>query len=83
MPVGATNSEDIRPGALVYWAMSAVRFDRTSFVMADRPSAIRNNDLILAIAAERIVKLGRMRSCWREQGILGALYLARGFRGGG
>src|SRR6478672_5536685 len=52
----ATSSVDTRTEVLVQKAMSALRSDRTSFVIADRLSAIRDADLILVMEAAQIVE---------------------------
>jgi ATP-binding cassette subfamily B multidrug efflux pump len=54
----ATSSVDTRTELLVQQAMAALRSDRTSFVIAHRLSTIRDADLILVMAAGRIVEQG-------------------------
>jgi ABC-type multidrug transport system fused ATPase/permease subunit len=64
----ATTSVDPRTEVLVQEAMSALRSDRTSFVIAHRLSRIRDADLILVMEAGQIVEQGRMLSCWPPVG---------------
>lgn len=83
----ATFSVDTRTEVLVQKAMSALRSDRTSFVIAQRPSTIRDADLILVMEAGQIVEQrnhatllaagGAMRGCMRRS----SQRLRRRFRG--
>ncbi|GAA1263572.1 hypothetical protein GCM10009589_15230 [Arthrobacter pascens] len=50
---------DTRTEVLVQKAMSALRSDRTSFVIAHRLSPIRGADLILVMEAGQIVEQGQ------------------------
>jgi ATP-binding cassette, subfamily B, fatty acid transporter len=54
----ATSSVDTRTELLIAQAMSELRRDRTSFIIAHRLSTIRDADLILVMAAGRIVEQG-------------------------
>ncbi|KRE79307.1 hypothetical protein ASG71_04230 [Arthrobacter sp. Soil763] len=64
----ATSSVDIRTEVLVQKAVSALRSDRTSFVIAHRFSTIRDADLILVMEAGQIVEQENMLRCWRPEG---------------
>jgi ATP-binding cassette, subfamily B, multidrug efflux pump len=54
----ATSSVDTRTELLVQRAMTALRSNRTSFVIAHRLSTVRDADLILVMESGRIVEQG-------------------------
>ncbi len=54
----ATSSVDTRTEALIQRAMCELRRDRTSFIIAQRLSTIRDADRILVVEAGRIVEQG-------------------------
>jgi ATP-binding cassette subfamily B protein len=73
----ATSSVDTWTKVLVQKAMSALRSDPTSFVIAHQLSTIRDADLILVMEAGRSWSRGRRLRCWPQAG------LTRGSCGGG
>jgi len=54
----ATSSVDTRTEVLIARAMSELRRDRTTFVIAHRLSTVRDADRILVVQAGRIVEQG-------------------------
>jgi ATP-binding cassette subfamily B multidrug efflux pump len=70
----ATSSVDTRTELLVQQAMAALRSDRTSFVIAHRLSTIRDADLILVMAAGRIVEQGSHAELLARGGAYSDLY---------
>ena len=73
----ATSSVDTRTELLVQQAMSALRSDRTSFVIAHRLSTVRDADLILVMAAGRIVEQGRHEDLLARGGAYAELHEAQ------
>ena len=73
----ATSSVDTRTEVLVQKAMSALRSDRTSFVIAHRLSTTRGADLILVMEAEQIEQ-GTYAELLAAGGACAALYAAPG-----
>jgi ATP-binding cassette subfamily B protein len=70
----ATSSVDTRTELLVQHAMSALRADRTSFVIAHRLSTVRDADLILVMEDGRIVEQGNHHQLLDLDGSYAALY---------
>ncbi len=70
----ATSSVDTRTELLVQHAMSALRADRTSFVIAHRLSTVRDADLILVMEEGRIVEQGNHHQLLEMNGAYAALY---------
>ncbi|MDP9695669.1 UNVERIFIED_ORG: ATP-binding cassette subfamily B protein [Arthrobacter globiformis] len=73
----ATSSVDTRTELLVQKAMSALRSDRTSFVIAHRLSTVRDADLILVMEAGQIVEQGTHASLLSAGGAYARLYEAQ------
>ncbi|WP_285289597.1 ABC transporter ATP-binding protein [Arthrobacter sp. ISL-65] len=73
----ATSSVDTRTELLVQKAMSALRSDRTSFVIAHSLSTIRDADLILVMEAGQIVEQGTHASLLSAGGAYARLYEAQ------
>lgn len=73
----AASSVDTRTAVLVQKAMSAVRSDRTSFVIAHQLSIIHDADLILVLEFGRIVEQGTHASLLETSGAYAALYAAQ------
>lgn len=70
----ATSSVDTRTELLVQHAMSALRADRTSFVIAHRLSTVRDADLILVMEHGQIVEQGNHQQLLDMGGAYAALY---------
>lgn len=73
----ATSSVHTRTEVLVQKAMSALRSDRTSFVIARRLSTFRDADLILVMEAGQIVEQGTHASLLAAGGAYARLYEAQ------
>jgi ATP-binding cassette, subfamily B, multidrug efflux pump len=73
----ATSSVDTRTEVLIQQAMSALRAERTSFVIAHRVSTIRNADTILVMEAGRIVEHGNHSDLLAREGAYARLYNAQ------
>jgi len=73
----ATSSVDTRTEVLVRHAMSVLRTDRTSFVIAHRLSTVRDADLILVMEDGRIVEQGSHQQLLELDGAYAALYLTQ------
>ncbi len=73
----ATSSVDTRTEVLIQHAMSALRAERTSFVIAHRVSTIRNADTILVMEAGRIVEQGNHSDLLGRGGAYANLYNAQ------
>jgi ATP-binding cassette, subfamily B, multidrug efflux pump len=73
----ATSSVDTRTELLVQRAMATLRERRTSFVIAHRLSTIRDADLILVMAAGKIVEQGTHEQLLAAGGAYHALYHAQ------
>lgn len=70
----ATSSVDTRTEVLVQRAMSALRADRTSFVIAHRLSTVRDADVILVMESGSIVEQGTHTQLLQSGGVYYALY---------
>ena len=73
----ATSSVDTSTEVLVQKAMSDLRSDRTSFMIAHRPSTIRDADLILVMENGQIVEQGTHASLLAAGGAYARLYEAQ------
>ena len=73
----ATSSVDTRTELLIQRAMSRLRRDRTSFVIAHRLSTVRDADLILVMEAGAIVEQGSHDELLRARGAHWRLYNAQ------
>ncbi len=73
----ATSSVDTRTELLLQQAMTALRSDRTSFVIAHRLSTVRDADTILVMEGGRIVEQGDHTSLLAAGGAYASLYAAQ------
>jgi ATP-binding cassette, subfamily B, multidrug efflux pump len=70
----ATSSVDTETEAQIQAALACLMRERTSFVIAQRVSTVRNADLILVIDRGRLVAQGQHAELIRESGIYADLY---------
>jgi len=70
----ATSSVDTETEQQIQRALEALMEGRTSFVIAQRVSTVRNADLILVIDRGRLVAQGRHHDLIRESGIYADIY---------
>ncbi|MBC7316900.1 MAG: ATP-binding cassette domain-containing protein, partial [Chloroflexi bacterium] len=70
----ATSSVDTETEQQIQRALEALMEGRTSFIIAQRVSTVRNADLILVIDRGRLVAQGRHEDLIRESGIYADIY---------
>jgi ATP-binding cassette subfamily B protein len=70
----ATSSVDTETEQQIQAALARLMEGRTSFVIAQRVSTVRNADLILVLDQGRLVAQGRHRDLIRESGIYADIY---------
>jgi len=70
----ATSSVDTETEQQIQKALEALMEGRTSFIIAQRVSTVRNADLILVIDRGRLVAQGRHEDLIRESGIYADIY---------
>jgi len=70
----ATSSVDTETEQKIQMALSNLMRGRTSFIIAQRASTVRNADLILVVDKGRIVARGRHQDLIRESGIYADIY---------
>ncbi len=70
----ATSSVDTETERLIQGALERLMQGRTSFVIAQRVSTVRNADVILVIDRGRLVAQGRHQDLIRESGIYADIY---------
>jgi len=70
----ATSSVDTETEQAIQRALAQLMENRTSFVIAQRVSTVRNADLILVIDQGKLVARGRHRDLIRESGVYAEIY---------
>ncbi len=70
----ATSSVDTETEQQIQKALEALMEGRTSFIIAQRVSTVRNADLILVVDRGRIVAQGRHEDLIRESGVYADIY---------
>lgn len=73
----STSSVDAETERLIQQALARLMQGRTSFIIAQRLSSVRNADLILLLDRGRIVARGRHEDLLRESGLYAELYYSQ------
>jgi ATP-binding cassette subfamily B protein len=73
----STSSVDAETERLIQQALARLMHGRTSFVIAQRLSSVRNADLILVMDRGRLVTQGRHEDLLRDSGIYAEIYYSQ------